>query len=109
MYDITIDQGATEEILIEDDLSTKVTILVSLSATTEPVIEKTANFVDGEAVITLLNADTNIAVGDYVYQIRLFDENDEYFNLEKYECTVGDCTLSKFKVCPSVHESEEEC
>lgn len=105
MYDITIDQGATETLLIEDSESTKVTILVSVNAETPPVLEKSANFVDGKAEIILLGTDTDIPVGDYKYQIRLFD-GDEYFNLAKYECTIGDCTLSNFKVCPSITESE---
>ena len=104
MNDITIDQGATEDILIEASDVIRASILVSVDATSPTVIEKSANFVDGKAQITLLYEDTNIEVGDYVYQVRLFDENDEYFNLVNYECTSGDCTLNKFKVCPSIPE-----
>lgn len=104
MFDITIDQGATERLMIEDTTAIKAVILVSVDATSDPVIEKEAEFEEGKAVIELLGEDTDIAVGDYVYQIRLFDTETEWFNLVKYECTTGDCTLSKFKVCPSIPE-----
>lgn len=106
MNDITIDQGATERLMIEDTIAIKAVILVSENATSEPVIEKEAPFVNGKAVIELLETDTDIAVGDYVYQIRIFDTATEWFNLSKQDCTIGDCTLSKFKVCPSIPESE---
>lgn len=106
MNDITIDQGATERLMIEDTVAIKAVILVSVDATSDPVIEKEATFSDGKAVIELLEEDTDINVGDYVYQIRIFDTATEWFNLVNYECTSGDCTLSKFKVCPSIPESE---
>lgn len=106
MNDIEIDQGATERLLVEDTVAIKAVILVSTDATSEPVIEKEATFEEGKAYLELLGTDTDIAVGDYVYQIRLFDTETEWFNLVNYECTVGDCTLSEFKVCPSIPESE---
>lgn len=100
MNDIKIDQGATEDLLIEcTDVVTAV-LLVSEDQTSEPVITKAAPFVDGKAQMELVFADTNIEPGDYVYQIRLFDEDGQYFNLIRYECVTGDCTFSKFKVCP---------
>lgn len=107
MNDITIDQGATERLMIEDTVAIKAVILVSVDAISEPLIEKEAAFVNGKAIIELLETDTDIAVGDYVYQIRMFDTATEWFNLSKTECTIGDCTLWKFKVCPSIPESEE--
>lgn len=107
MYDIEIDQGATEELLIEATDVVKAVILVSTSATAEPVIEKEAIFTDGSAQISLLYADTNITPADYVYQIRLFDESGEFFNLENQDCVIGDCTLSKFIICPSIPATPE--
>ena len=96
MNDITIDQGTTERFMIEDTIAIKAVLLVSETATGEPLIEKEATFVDGKAVIELLGTDTDIAVGDYVYQIRLFDEQKERFNLVNYECTSGQSTMSKW-------------
>lgn len=105
MYDLKIDQGATEELLINDTEAARAVILVSLNEESAPIIEKGANFVDGKAQITLLYEDTNIPVGQYVYQIRLFDEDDEYFNLDNKNCSTGDCSFSNLTICPSLAES----
>lgn len=56
-------------------------------------------FTDGKAQITLLNAQTDKPVGDYVYQIRLYDEDGEYIVLNG-DC--DDCKLAKFVICPVI-------
>ena len=106
MNDIVIDQGATEDFLIEDTEAFKAVLLVSLDVETAPIIEKEALFNEGKAQITLLKSDTNIAPDDYIYQIRLFDEDGEYFNLVNDNCSTGDCTFSTLKICPVIVESE---
>ncbi len=104
MDDIKIDKGERLDLLVEDAESATVTIFVGEDADSTPVITKSATFTDGVATIELLFADTNIPVGDYVYQIRLFDDEGEYFNLDRDECDEGDCTLGAFTVCASIQE-----
>lgn len=105
MNDITVGRGETVSIEIQDDESLSVTLLVSLTNSGAPVIEESATFVDGVATITLVNADTDIEEQDYFYQIRLFDAEGEYFNLNDDDCDGGDCTMGTFTVCPSIGES----
>ena len=103
MEDIEIDRGERVDIRVDDTESARAKILVAEEIGSSPIISVEAEFVDGSAQITLLNEHTDIEDGDYVYQIRLFDEDDEYFNLKRQDCT-EDCEVGLFKVCPIVNE-----
>lgn len=103
MKEMKIDQGERLDILVEDTESVSAQILVSESLEDSPVIEKTSSFVDGKSQITLLNEDTDIAPGDYIYQIRLYDEDGEYIVLDG-DCESGDCSTALFVVCPVITE-----
>lgn len=106
MYDIKIDQGERVDLEILDDYSVTATILVSQSSSEAPVIMKSGSFSNGIAKIELLNQQTDIEPGDYVYQIRLFDADGEYFNISTDDCDDDDCTMASFIVCPSIEEPE---
>jgi len=105
METITIGRAEFENLKVIDNESSSVALLVSVDEYSQPLINKTAIFVDGEAVIELLGTDTDIPVGDYVYQIRLFDTDGEFFNLRSEGCTDDSCTFGTFTICPSLGES----
>jgi hypothetical protein len=103
---IQIDQGERVDIEVQDTEAISVTMIVAADADSTPIIEVPAEFVDGVAYIGLLKAQTDIPVGEYVYQLRMYDEDDEYFNLTVDGCSSGDCTMAEFIVCPSLGENE---
>ena len=67
-----IDQGERVDIVFEDADADSVMFLVSADVNTPAFIEKTALFVAGKAQITLLNVDTDIAPGNFIYQVRIY-------------------------------------
>jgi len=104
MNDIRIEQGERLDILIEDTEAVSAMMLVSTDVGTSALIEATAIFTDGKAQVTLLNTQTSIATGDYVYQIRLYDNAGEYIVLDANNCSGDDCSVAGFKVCPIINE-----
>lgn len=100
--EINITQGEALNIEVQDSEAVSVTLFVSVDTTTPAVIIKSATFTTGVAIIELLNVDTDIAVADYIYQIRLYDTDGQYFNLETADCDDDDCTEAVFSVCPSL-------
>ena len=99
MKDMKIEQGEVVDILIEDKEAVKARLLVSKTVDDTAIIDVEESFTDGKAQITLLNAQTDKPVGDYVYQIRLYDADNEYIVLDG-DC--DDCTLAKFVICPVI-------
>ena len=94
-----IEQGEVVDILIEDKEAVKARLLVSKTVDDTAIIDVEEPFIDGKAQITLLNAETDKPVGDYIYQIRLYDADNEYIVLNG-DC--DDCTLAKFVICPVI-------
>lgn len=103
MNDIKIDKGELFDLLIEDTEATKAEIRVSVSIETNPIIKSEANFTDGKAQISLLKTDTDQTPGEYIYQIFLYDEDNEYIVLDG-NCKNGVCTVAKFTICPIIPE-----
>ena len=103
MKEMKIDQGEIVEILVEDTLAVTAQILVSPAINEPAIIDKSAAFTDGSAQITLVNEDTDKEPGDYVYQIRLYDEDGEYIVLSG-DCETGDCSVASFVICPVIPE-----
>lgn len=103
MKEMKIDQGEIVEILVEDTLAVSAQILVSTTVDEPPIIEKSAPFTEGSAQITLVNSDTDKEPGEYVYQIRLYDEDGEYIVLSG-DCETGDCSVAAFVICPVIPE-----
>lgn len=102
MKDMVIEQGERVEILVEDKDAVKARLLVSQTVSDAPTIDVEQVFVNGKAQITLLNAQTDKPVGDYVYQIRLYDEDNEYIVLSD-DC--NGCDMPKLTICPVIKEA----
>lgn len=103
MKDIKLDRGERLDIRIDDTESVKAQFLVSESFDTPAIIDVEATFTDGSAYISLLNTQTDIPEGDYIYQVRLYDNDGEFIVLDS-DCG-KDCETSKFVVCPVIKEA----
>ena len=97
-----IDQGERVDIVFEDADADSVMFLVSADVNTPAFIEKTALFVAGEAQITLLNADTDIAPGNFIYQVRVYT-GTEYFIPTLNNC--DDKTIDELIIEASIQQA----
>ena len=105
METIEINQGAAENFVVEDTEAFSVSLLVSEDAETEAIIvTEPVEFEDGLAQITLTGDDTNIPLGDYIYEFRLYDEDGEYENISRDGCDDGECEFGTLTICPSIGE-----
>ena len=101
MKDYEITKGERFDLEVTDAEGVSARLLVSPTAGSTAVIDVTAPFTDGKAYLTALGADTDITVGSYVYEIRVYDEDNEYITLGD-NCEGGVCVLPKFTVCAGV-------
>ena len=101
MKDYEITKGERFDLEVTDIEGVSARLLVSPTAGDTAVIDVTAPFTDGKAYLTALGADTDIAIGSYVYEIRVYDEDNEYITLGD-NCEDGVCVLPKLTVCAGV-------
>lgn len=103
---ISIRQGETLEltIVVDDDTAETVQILVSNEADAI-ILNETANFaiVEGKNTAVITTNDTNIAVGEHKYMLKVVYSDGA---IEHLPNTLGcdDCELPVFEVCASISE-----
>lgn len=106
MDTIEINQGAFENFVVEDTEAFSVSLLVSVDVDSPAVIVTTpVEFEEGSAQITLTGEDTSIALGDYIYEFRLFNEDGDFENLSRDDCDGEECQFGVLTICPSIEES----
>lgn len=104
--DITIRQGETLQIpiTINDTSATTVRFVVA-DSTGSLIIDATENFiVEGEkAIATVSTNDTDVATGDYTYQL-IVTYSDGIVDIlpDPDDCQDGDCELPKLIICESL-------
>lgn len=101
MKDYEITKGERFDLEVSDTEGVSARLLVSSTAGNTAIIDVTAPFNDGNAYLTALGADTDITVGSYIYEIRVYDEDNEYITLGD-NCEDGVCALPKLTVCAGV-------
>lgn len=105
MDEISVRRGEKANVQVKDSegVTVKLQVFSAVNAPS-PTIEKEATFVDGVANIELLGSDTDITPGDYLYQVLVYDENDEFevYPSADDDCEGEECGFGDFIVCPTM-------
>ena len=103
METIEINQGAFENFVIEDTEAFSVSMLIAEDSESPALVVTTpVEFEDGSAQIELTSEDTNLPIGDYIYEFRFYNEDGEYENILRDDCDGDECGFGTLSICPSI-------
>lgn len=96
--DITIRQGETLQLPIENDDESAISVQFQAALDNVIYIDETENFVDGKA--TIITNDTNHPLGDYEYMLTVIYEDGVVDKLpDPANCVDDDCALPTLTIC----------
>lgn len=104
MENLSIHQGETLNLLLQDTDAITATITIALDTSSSPIVSpQTVTFADGEATISYSDADTlNIPTNTYMYMLSVeYDTGTEIYP-DASSCD-GDCTFPTLTVCASLN------
>lgn len=108
MNNLRVRWGATLQLqlTVDEDGAETAKLILRESGANVNALEKTVNFVDGVADLTLSEEDTQLDIGTYEYMIIVtYDDG----TVEKYpdpvDCS-GDCELPVIEICESLDHLE---
>ena len=105
MDNIIVRQGTTLPLEVstnKEEAAMQVNFIVRETKDSPILIDKMASFDNGVAYIELTVEDTNVAIGEYLYQFKVFYENAIDKFPTTFDCDTGDCSFPKFIICESL-------